>query len=254
MNEGVRGVDPDVEVSHERAKADAISVPEARDRKDDRTAGSSLAMRLAALNISTSLNDAYEYYRLVWPCQSLAMRKQALSAKPIEAGAEEGRRATERFLASEQARCGDIGAQQYSTAVAKLEQAAAGRVPGAAIEFLAAGPFGDPDALSTRPDDPLVQAWRAKAVDYLIEAAESGDVDSLSTLSVLNANGHAAEPDRRAALMYQVAYEQARRMAGRAAVNEPAATARMAAGLSAEDVEQATRQGKALAARCCTPR
>jgi hypothetical protein len=61
-----------------------------------------------------------------------------------------------------------------------LAIAAKAGVPGAAVSFAREGPFGDRSALKTRPNDPLVQEWRAQAVAQMISAAESG-----SELSVI---------------------------------------------------------------------
>jgi len=60
-----------------------------------------------------------------------------------------------------------------------LEKAVKGGVAGAALQFVDAGPFGDPGALLTRPDDPLLQEWKKQAGGYMAQAARSGDLTAL---------------------------------------------------------------------------
>jgi hypothetical protein len=57
-----------------------------------------------------------------------------------------------------------------------LATAVKGGVDGAAWTFATEGPFGDLSALKTRPDDPLVQAWKTTATTQLSKAAEDGDL------------------------------------------------------------------------------
>lgn len=63
-----------------------------------------------------------------------------------------------------------------------LEKAVKGGAMGAALAFFQAGPFGDPSALITRPDDPLVQEWKQQAGGYLTQAAHSGDMGAMMVI------------------------------------------------------------------------
>ncbi|AKU20847.1 hypothetical protein [Massilia sp. NR 4-1] len=63
-----------------------------------------------------------------------------------------------------------------------LATAAKAGVSGAIIQVAEEGPFGDRTALTTRPDDPLVQEWKAKVLDQLAKEAESGDLLTLNYL------------------------------------------------------------------------
>ncbi|WGG51596.1 hypothetical protein [Rugamonas sp. DEMB1] len=63
-------------------------------------------------------------------------------------------------------------------------------VMGAVAAFAQEGPFGDPSALKTRPDDPLVQEWKAVARAQLVSAVEAGtDISVLTYLAAENHNG-----------------------------------------------------------------
>jgi hypothetical protein len=70
-----------------------------------------------------------------------------------------------------------------------LAVAVAAGVPGAAVAFAHEGPFGDASAPKTRPDDPLVVAWKATAKARLSEAAETGDMKALNYWQGQNAGG-----------------------------------------------------------------
>lgn len=70
--------------------------------------------------------------------------------------------------------------------VARLDYlaiAARAGVMGAAIEMASEGPFGDRTALDTRPDDPLVQAWKLEVVTLLARAADGADLEVLEYMA-----------------------------------------------------------------------
>ncbi|SFL67520.1 hypothetical protein [Rugamonas rubra] len=63
-------------------------------------------------------------------------------------------------------------------------------VMGAVAAFAQEGPFGDPGALKTRPDDPLVQEWKAVARAQLVSAVEAGtDISAIMYLAAESQNG-----------------------------------------------------------------
>lgn len=64
-------------------------------------------------------------------------------------------------------------------------------VSGAAVQMAEEGPFGDRTALATRPDDPLVQEWKAKIRDLLTKEAERGDLLTLNYLWMHSLTGDA---------------------------------------------------------------
>jgi hypothetical protein len=65
---------------------------------------------------------------------------------------------------------------------AHVDIAAKAGVDGADLAFLSAGPFGDPSALQSRPDDPLVLAWKKQALEQLREQAALGKLSSIMNL------------------------------------------------------------------------
>jgi hypothetical protein len=70
--------------------------------------------------------------------------------------------------------CGSLTERERQARLDYLAIALKAGVPGAATAFVAEGPFGDPSALQTRPDDPLVKEWKAAARAQLARAADSG--------------------------------------------------------------------------------
>lgn len=74
----------------------------------------------------------------------------------------------------ETALCSTMTERQRLSRLDYLAIAAKAGVPIAAVSFAREGPFGDPSALKTRPDDPLVKEWKALAVAQLTTAAEAG--------------------------------------------------------------------------------
>jgi hypothetical protein len=75
--------------------------------------------------------------------------------------------------------CGHMTETMKRDRLAYLEKAVKGGAMGAAVAFIGAGPFGDPGALVTRPDDPLVKEWQKQASGYLVQGAHSGDLMAL---------------------------------------------------------------------------
>ena len=76
-------------------------------------------------------------------------------------------------------------------------------IRGSMVDFLAEGPIeGDPNALESRPTDPLVVEWKRSAILLLTASAKKGDVESLSQLSTTYQMGTVTERDPQLALAY----------------------------------------------------
>ncbi len=95
---------------------------------------------------------------------------------------------TEAERGNRAADCAGLTPELAESRMDYLDRALKGGADGAAAAFLAAGPGGDPEALRTRPNDPLVAAWKKQAVDYLAEAALRGDFTSLVHLHIQQGN------------------------------------------------------------------
>lgn len=119
--------------------------------------------------------------------------------------------------------CGALTAREGERRFDYLAIAMRAGVPGALVAFVNAGPFGDPSALKTRPDDPLVRAWKTQATEQLALSAESGDLDTLGYLASENLGG----PDLRAkdwATIYRYRLAQGLIYADRFGPTNPMAT------------------------------
>lgn len=134
-----------------------------------------------------------------------------------------------------------------------IERAAAARVPGAAHEFMAAGPNGEIDALEARPEDPMVIEWKSKALEQLRASATAGDVEALETLANEYESGFLVDTSRELALRYRVAFIEARQLqSGRMpSRGSQEALADLLLQLPPAVADRETRIGKEIAVRCC---
>ncbi len=102
--------------------------------------------------------------------------------------------------------CATVNERMKMARIDYLERAARGGVDGALAELVEEGPFGDPTAFTTRPDDPLVKEWKARINGMLNEQAEQGYWSSLYQLFTGFWFGHPAiAADRQSALAYGMA-------------------------------------------------
>jgi len=160
-----------------------------------------LAAQLQRLGASGNPADAYRAYRLVRACK--AVRARAQPVQPVEGAV------TDDVLArvpDAAAFCGGMTDRMRMDSVALLERAARAGVDGAMEALVEEGPFGDPNALVTRPTDPLVQAWKERVNRMLGEQAGRGDWSSLYLLFTgFMFSNPAIDADRQSALAYGIA-------------------------------------------------
>jgi hypothetical protein len=154
-----------------------------------------LSMQVGRLRATHDPADALRAYRLIDDC---ARFNHAQGGRPASADGMD-----ERAWARGMRVCGGMTERDRLTGFDDLAFAARAGVPGAAVAFEDAGPFGDPSALQTRPDDPLVQAWKATARAQMTQAAEAGT--DLMTLNVWAAENYDGSDltDRNPALAYR---------------------------------------------------
>jgi len=135
-----------------------------------------LSAHVASLLASHDPHDAYAAYMLVATCASFN-RRHDLAVQDSTAGARRSLNADERRNMTRM--CGAMTERERLARLDYLTTAVKAGVPGAAWMYAAEGPFGDPSALTTRPDDPLVREWKATAASQLDAAAETGDTTAL---------------------------------------------------------------------------
>ena len=165
------------------------------------SAAPGLAQQLARLAASGSPDDAYAAYNLLDDC--IVFQKEGrLPALEFERGSE----MTADEKSAQQHLCADLTERQKSARLDFLALAAKGGVAGASTRFFYEGPFGDRSALRSRPDDPLVLAWKQQAVAQLTAQAEQAELSSLSTLMMAYlADGEVVSKDAPLAYGYLLA-------------------------------------------------
>lgn len=141
------------------------------------SAAPGLEQQLARLAASGSPDDAYAAYNLLDDC-IVFQHEGRLPALEFERGSE----MTADEKTAQQRLCANLTERQKSARLDFLAQAAKGGVAGASTRFFYEGPFGDRSALRSRPDDPLVLAWKQQAVAQLTAQADQAELSSLSTL------------------------------------------------------------------------
>lgn len=135
-----------------------------------------LSAHVADLLASHDPYDAYAAYMLVSTCASFN-RRQDLEMHDNKLDAKRALNADERRNMTRM--CGAMTERERLARLDYLATAVKAGVPGAAWMHVVEGPFGDPSALTTRPDDPLVREWKATAASQLDAAAEAGDTTAL---------------------------------------------------------------------------
>ncbi len=155
-----------------------------------------LAQRIERLATSGDPHDAYRAWWLLHACVVFG-----------RTGHLPERDGTEPDAIADPARaCATVSERMKMARIDHLERAARAGVDGALAELVEEGPFGDPTALTTRPDDPLVKEWKERINGMLNEQAEQGYWASLYQLFTGFWFGHPAiAADRQSALAYGMA-------------------------------------------------
>lgn len=161
--------------------------------------------------------DAFRAYDLAARCaESKADEKAAELQAPGERSAETTAALKDgSFKAAAASNCGNLTSAQVDSRVRYLRQAAEAGVPIAAIRLVEYGPWGDPTALATRPNDPAVLEWRHEMLGLIELAAGKGDYAAMDSLSTMYGTGTGllGERDPGKALMYATAKWEAYRQA-----------------------------------------
>jgi hypothetical protein len=155
-----------------------------------------LARRIERLAASADPRDAFQAWWLLHACVVFGRTGRL----PDRAGADR------EVVADPAHACATLNERSKMARIDYLERAARARVDGALVELVEEGPFGDPTALATRPDDPLVKEWKARVNGMLNDQAEQGYWSSLYQLFTGFWFGHPAiAADRQSALAYGMA-------------------------------------------------
>lgn len=157
-----------------------------------------LARRVERLAASGDPRDAWRAWWLLHAC--------VVFERTGRLPGRDGTDASGESIADPATTCATVNERMKMARIDHLERAARAGVDGALAELLEEGPFGDPTALMTRPDDPLVKEWKARVNGMLNAQAEQGYWASLYQLFTGFWFGHPAiAADRQSALAYGMA-------------------------------------------------
>lgn len=213
-----------------------------------------LAQRIERLAASGDPHDAYRAWWLLHACVvfertgRLPARGEGGTDAPLDAIADPARS------------CATLGQRAKMARIDHLERAVRARVDGALAELVEEGPFGDPTALATRPDDPLVREWKTRVNGLLSDEAEQGTWASLYQIFTGFWFGHPAiAADRQSALAYGMALRDI--MVKLDGVPEPQAIPfngpfldEIGAGLTPDEKARAQVRADAIVARAASQR
>ncbi|GJJ04200.1 hypothetical protein RugamoR64_47380 [Duganella rhizosphaerae] len=210
-----------------------------------------LAQQVDRLAATGRPADAYDAYWLVQNCIDFQRTGDlAVADGDFMRPANVAEKSAEKLL------CADMTERMKTARLEYLTLAAKAGIDGADLTFLQTGPFGDPSALESRPDDPLVRAWKAEALGYLEAQAQQGDIPSIITLlGEYNEDSELLKQHQVEALRYATVvhdnYEMVLRGASTAIPNPlpDEFMQKMSQGLSPDQVRLATAEGKQLLAR-----
>ena len=157
-----------------------------------------LARRIERLAASGDPRDAWRAWWLLHACVVFERTGRLPERDGTDASGES--------IAGPATACATVSERMKMARIDHLERAARAGVDGALAELVEEGPFGDPTALMTRPDDPLVKEWKARVNGMLNTQAEQGYWASLYQLFTGFWFGHPAiAADRQSALAYGMA-------------------------------------------------
>lgn len=197
---------------------------------------------------SKNANDQFLAYQTLNECQENELLLKDLRLRPKTPENEEERQRLEPDALKLELDCEGISFTQKTRRRDHLEKALEADVKGAAAAYLYDGPLGDQSAILTRPSDPLVIAWKERAVEKLERAASNGDKSTFLPLYQLYDDGPLVSPNYYKALIYVVAiYELKSLEKGNLSEQKPKSLVRLEGMLSDEEIRNATRIGKELA-------
>ncbi|MBE7420107.1 MAG: hypothetical protein HS128_20595 [Ideonella sp.] len=150
--------------------------------------GDGLHRRVEQLLLRGTPRDRYQAFAVLARCAHAVDFDRHLNSLPP---GSETARLRERYgngSARIASACGDLSARDVQRRVDLAAAAADDGVPGAAAAWIEEGPFGDRSALTQRPDDPLVVAWVAEAIERVRAATRHADTEAIGQYGLLCLN------------------------------------------------------------------
>jgi len=241
---------PAAAISRDGVSGDGLlRIPEPGARPSEVPAASKVRVptvgdKIATLSSSFNANDRFEAYQLAYRCWTLKLFETQIR-NTVQAERADVHPELDQYRGA----CDGVSDAQLAIRYENLKVAVASNIPGAAHQYLAEGPFGDNDALTQRPEDPLVVQWKEQVVAGLKLAAEAGDRVSLIDLMQIYDSGVIAPRDPVQSLTYLMVEDKIATQSGHPHTANYLQNAQ--AGYSPEQVRAATREAKSFFDRCC---
>ncbi|MGI9024499.1 MAG: hypothetical protein ACR2GP_02780, partial [Burkholderiaceae bacterium] len=143
--------------------------------------------------------------------------------------------------------CDGVSPAEVDERLHFLLVAAQSGIADAQIDFFIEGPYGKPYELRAEDPDPNVIAWKARAVDFLKQAAMQNNRDALEFLSLAYFNGVVVPQDFETSLTYDIALARANHKDPDLAL----LATQLIKQLPESSVARARTAGEALYRQCC---
>lgn len=171
----------------------------------------SLTAQVDALVITHDPDKAYAAYNLISDCARFNLDHDRAIYDLAEVTSKRSvmpyRGMTEAEKRRDAVLCAGMTERMRVSRLDYLATAVKAGVRGAIVSMAEEGPFGDPSALTSRPDDPLVNEWKRNVTEQLLATAEQGDIGVLTILWAKMATGDALL-SRNPALAYRYGVAQ----------------------------------------------
>ena len=202
---------------------------------------------------SKNPEDVFKNYRILATCYHADRGSKSLNATPVN---ERDASKKKEMEINQRVRklCQGVSYSDMAHRLDLLNVAIKAKVRGAAMLYFLEGPFGDADALETRPNDPAVIAWKKQAIAQLEAAAEAGDSDTIVFLIQIYSFGEIAEKDPVKVYTYTIAQHAVQELESKAQPYSQKYLEYLRKDLSPAQITQAEEKAKALVQACCSSR
>lgn len=195
--------------------------------------------------------DVFKTYRILAACYHADRSSKSLNATPLD---ERDSNKNKEIAMNQRVLklCQGVSYSDMTHRLNLLESAIKAKVRGAASLYYLEGPFGDNNALETRPNDPAVVAWKKQAIAQLEAAAEAGDSDTFIHLILIHTLGEITEKDPVKVYTYTIAQHAVQELESKAQPYSQNYLAFLRKDLSPAQIAQAEEKARALIQACCS--
>ncbi len=199
---------------------------------------------------------AYRVYQAEALCaradenERLVRENERLLRGPSSPRDDEARASIAAWARSLRNLCDAVSPAEVDERLHFLLVAAQSGIANAQVDFYIEGPYGKPYELRAEDPDPNVIAWKARAIDFLKQAAMQDNRDALEILSLAYFNGVVVPQDFETSLTYDIALARANHKDPDLAL----LATQLIKQLPESSVARARTAGEALYRQCCSDR